>query len=921
LFKLTGVYPWYFVLPSAIILAGLVWHKYRREVEHLPPLIYHSLPTLRALAIFLICMMFLQPVLTSVISKEVGQRKILLVLDNSESMGQKDHQMKPFRKVQLLSFYGLVPDEIVNLNYVKSANLLSQAANIWQFKIKPIVDNIDIYSEEDMGAELGAEFKKAVHLSKESLNTIYRRKLWGKVAEDGKDSEKIRKQTAKLESRLKTLEKEWPGFSFQDKKEAERISWRIKKFYEEIAMLREALLESQDSLSRTFLELEEETIKEAQTKLAQMNRWERLRKITLESENSLLEQIQLDYPLTCYTLTGENQDLPLFKTSPGTTLDKAAFEFPTIPTGFSTDLLGVILKKAKKDSDIPVGTVVLFSDGEHNSEVRLEYALRQLSEFRIPVCCIGMGAEVPPRDVSIVKVKSHYPRIKYGETLTGEITLKANLEKGEKIPLRIESQNRVVWKETVTHDEKSSKRTVPFRINTQNKLREEASYTFKVFAERKKGEEVLENNQAQFKVKTTPTSPKVLLVDSRPRWEVRYLKTMFERNPEYDLIAKITKEIVTAEFPVFKEELLSYKLIIFGDIPPDWLGREQKQWIAEFARKGGGIIFIDSKNRNIGKYRQGPLKDLLPIEGYSSESRATEFSLKLSRKASGMEMFNLPGSRTGDEKFWSEFLPKFYSVIKVRQAPGVEILAETNPGGHPVFLTKKYEAGRVFYSAVDEIWRWRFKGDEYTNKFWETLATWVIERPYMASDKYVSLDLDKITFALKEEISVRAQVKDIEGNPLSGATVEAVITSLTRDKKELVVPLQEKEKGSGKYAGTSEPLEVGEYKIKVRVPTLPVEEMKAEAEITVGISRLAQRNLELSELTWNEGNLKKITSATGGKYFREEDSDKLMDFLHGLPKVIEERQNLFIWQSGWLFGFVVTILTAEWMIRKRYRLL
>jgi len=156
---------------------------------------------------------------------------------------------------------------------------------------------------------------------------------------------------------------------------------------------------------------------------------------------------------------------------------------------------------------------------------------------------------------------------------------------------------------------------------------------------------------------------------------------------------------------------------------------------------------------------------------------------------------------------------------------------------------------------------------------------------------------------------------------LSGATVEAVITSLTRDKKELVVPLQEKEKGSGKYAGTSEPLEVGEYKIKVRVPTLPVEEMKAEAEITVGISRLAQRNLELSELTWNEGNLKKITSATGGKYFREEDSDKLMDFLHGLPKVIEERQNLFIWQSGWLFGFVVTILTAEWMIRKRYRLL
>ena len=75
---------------------------------------------------------------------------------------------------------------------------------------------------------------------------------------------------------------------------------------------------------------------------------------------------------------------------------------------------------------------------------------------------------------------------------------------------------------------------------------------------------------------------RVLLADHSPRWEFRYVKHLLEREStvelhtvlqEADIEYSAEDETALEHFPVRRDELLKYDVVIFGDLDPQFLRR------------------------------------------------------------------------------------------------------------------------------------------------------------------------------------------------------------------------------------------------------------------------------------------------------------------------------------------------------------
>jgi hypothetical protein len=63
-----------------------------------------------------------------------------------------------------------------------------------------------------------------------------------------------------------------------------------------------------------------------------------------------------------------------------------------------------------------------------------------------------------------------------------------------------------------------------------------------------------------------------------------------------------------------------------------------------------------------------------------------------------------------------------------------------------------------------------------------------------------------------------------------------------------------------------------------------------------------------------------MARSSGGRFLREGDVSQLPDLLQQLDRQETRVRETVLWSSWWWFGFVIALLTAEWLLRKRWRL-
>ena len=110
----------------------------------------------------------------------------------------------------------------------------------------------------------------------------------------------------------------------------------------------------------------------------------------------------------------------------------------------------------------------------------------------------------------------------------------------------------------------------------------------------------------------------MLLVDSEPRYEFRYLKNYLEREETIDLnVVLLSSDPEYSEqdrsalptFPAAKDELFAYDVVLIGDADPSFLSAVADAEPRRVRhREGGGILFIAGENFNPLSYRGTPLE-------------------------------------------------------------------------------------------------------------------------------------------------------------------------------------------------------------------------------------------------------------------------------------------------------------------------
>ncbi len=156
-------------------------------------------------------------------------------------------------------------------------------------------------------------------------------------------------------------------------------------------------------------------------------------------------------------------------------------------------------------------------------------------------------------------------------------------------------------------------------------------------------------------------------------------------------------------------------------------------------------------------------------------------------------------------------------------------------------------------------------------------------------------------------------VRDQQGEGTDAAKVEARIRGPAgRPDK---VTLTTIPGPGGHYVGTYEPKANGPYEIHVEAKLGQLILTSEKLSIEVG-----RPNLEYEKLDMDEKTLARIAADTGGRYLHISTANHLIDQLNRAQrkKRIYMEKPLF-WPPGFWAAFV-TVVTVEWLLRRRFQL-
>lgn len=903
-----GDWPWFVGLTIAIVLAITAWVLYRRDTGGMRPAFRLLLPSLRALAVFLIVVLLGGPVLHH--RKVIGElARLIVLLDGSESMQLADPGMDSGRKIQILERIGMLDPGAVNLDQPQASAALAEAKSMAE-------------SLKSADAPTPEALKKMI--ADFAALTARADGLFGKSSQTADVLGRFRTELAKPAADLAAREIKSVDERNRATQDLAKLGEAAGRWSGEIADLFQKAINAEGA---------NPAVKSALEKFDGLQRWQRVQALLLEGkpEQRLLAKLAGKFDLQVASLdNGEvkpiwqanNKDVPV-----PATLSK--------PTGNLTNLTSGLSYSVSNEQKAGKGAVIMITDGQQNAGDSPIEVAKVLAGKKMPVFTLGVGSHIAPRDLAILKTIVP-DSVYFEDVVRGEVIIKEEVPVNQPFTLKVKDGEKVVWEKQFITEGKPS-RTIPFDFPVKELAAERIKampkdvkalgvpMDLKVSVTPIEGERELSNNEASLRFRAVTQKRKVLLVDGRPRWETRYLKNLYQRDEKWEVNAAIAgmrgetgfvRGDKEGNFPADKPMLDAYELIIFGEVPKDLLKPEEQRWLADFVgKRGGAIIFLDGARGYLRQYNDTPMGPLLPVDYADVKPPVGLKSLGLTGRAAGLAPFALSPEIATNAEVWAK-LPVPKSVVGVKPLPGAEVLIDGEAAGGrvPLAILRPYGAGKVYYHAFDDSWRWRYEvADKYHVKFWNQIANFVAEEPFSTSDKFVSLDAGKLTYEPGAQAPIRVRIRSGEGKPVTDAAVTAVIS---RDGKP-VAKIELTPAEGGLYRGKTAALEAGNYEVTIESAAVPEGQIKVRTEFKVE----ASQNIERTLLSVNEDLLRQISLTSGGQYFREEQVDQIIKLIEPLTAGNVQESETSLLESKWWFALLVLLLTAEWLIRKRVGML
>src|ERR1700681_619296 len=296
------------------------------------------------------------------------------------------------------------------------------------------------------------------------------------------------------------------------------------------------------------------------------------------------------------------------------------------PSAPSTRLGDSLKQLSDETSDLPVGAVVLLSDGDDNTGGISADAVNALRARHIPIHTVGFGRERAAHDVELDDAVVA-PRALAGSRLAAKITFHQRGYAGAKMNLTVRDistgQGKVLASRAISlgPDGNLQTETLMFDIGGAG------AKTLQIAAAPLTGEENTANNTLTRVVNVGSEARRILYIEGEPRWEYKFIR----QAEEDDRMVQVVSMVRTSEnkiyrqgiadskelgegFPSRAEDLFGYQALIIGSVEAGYFNPVQQELIHEFVdRRGGGLMLLGGQFALAdGGWNATKLVDLMP---------------------------------------------------------------------------------------------------------------------------------------------------------------------------------------------------------------------------------------------------------------------------------------------------------------------
>jgi uncharacterized membrane protein len=594
----------------------------------------------------------------------------------------------------------------------------------------------------------------------------------------------------------------------------------------------------------------------------------------------------------------------------------------------ATHINAGLQKLAADTSELPVGAVVLLTDGAENGTgasgggIDIE-TINALHNRRLPVHTIGFGRDRPVRDLemedAVVAAKALAD-----SRMTATVSFHQWGYAGQKATLDVKDGDKLLASRVVTLDKDGVDQSETMFFSAGDEGVKSIGFALEPMA----GEESAANNGMTRLVNVSAEPRRILYVEGEPRWEFKFIRRAEAEDKDVQIVSmlrttenKIYRQGIADPseladgFPTKAEDLFKYQAIIIGSVEAGYFTPVQQELLREFVdKRGGGVLFLGGRfSLGDGGWASSGDADLFPTFLPNAQGTFKRENATVQLTAAGAES---PITRILDDKAanverWRKlpYLNDYQDPGSPK--PGATVLAQMVAGRTmPLLVTQNYGRGKTAVLATSGTWRWQMSSavdDPSHDLFWQQLLRWLSAD----SPGQVVATMPQQTLEDEGHVKLTAVVRDKEYSPAADAKVTAHL--IAPDGTSEVLDMTPVPNTPGTYSMDWTAEKPGSY-----VAEVTADSGKDELGKDVVDFRREDGVAENFHTGQNRDLLEKLSQATGGRYWEQSELERLPKEISYSEAGISVRDTKELWDMPVVFMVLLGLMSADWLLRRKW---
>ena len=553
----------------------------------------------------------------------------------------------------------------------------------------------------------------------------------------------------------------------------------------------------------------------------------------------------------------------------------------------TTDLSGLLsgVKNAFEGENLT--DVLLVSDGIANQGVS-----PASESFNFAVHTVGLGDTIPKKDIAVKSVYAN--KVAYlGNKFPVQADVSAFGFAGKSVNVYLKQGGKVLDKQTLVFKQNDDLKTVTFNT-TANQI---GVQHLVVETDVLSGEFSGRNNRQDLYVEVIDGKEKILLLALAPHPDIKALKSIIEKNENYELDVKV----LTAN-PNPDVSSKPYDLLILHQLP-DYFNTYANVF-KPIIDRGTPTMFVLGNQSGTSYLNQ--LNQVMQISSQAGQSDQVTGTYNqafksLNFETEKMQLINkLPQISVPFGEF--KLLPNS-EVILYQKVGAVQTQK-------PLFVVNTGAKKSAIFTG-EGLWGWRLEEYQLTEK------QEVVDDLVLKVLQFISAKDDKrklrvypinTEFLLGEKVVFETEIYNAIYEKLYNLPIKLEI----KDEKGVARNFSySTSPDNTKFEISSLPAGVYRYRASTTV--------LGKAELSVGEFVIKDVQLENLNLTADFDGLRQLSTKTGGKFFKNNQFEEIKKTIlnHKVPEKIDSTEDLKeMINLRWIFFIILALLTAEWVMRK-----